>query len=78
MTSLSTRFLGQPRLTNPTLVGAVGLSLDLEMTGSSTVVNFFDMQSFYSSILESGAEQVNDAQKAVFRSVEVQLRVIYL
>ena len=27
ITSLSTRFLGQPRLTNPTLVGAVGSNI---------------------------------------------------
>jgi hypothetical protein len=46
ITSLSTRFLGHPRLTNPTFVaGDLGAS---ELTKDD---DFDDMQSFYFSIL---------------------------
>jgi hypothetical protein len=42
ITSLSTRFLGQPKLTNPTLGAAA-----LEDSGGATSEDFDDMQSFY-------------------------------
>src|SRR4029077_15207986 len=45
MTSLSTRFLGHPRLTNPTLGAA-----DLGGSNVDTGEDLDDMQSFYSSI----------------------------
>src|SRR5438445_10686278 len=44
MTSLSTRFLGQPRLTNPTF-GAAGFVSELR-----TDTDFGDMRSHYSNI----------------------------
>src|SRR2546425_11533277 len=44
MTSLSTRFLGQPRLTNPTF-GAAGFISELR-----TDTDFGDMRSHYSNI----------------------------
>jgi len=46
MTSLSTRFLGHPRLTNPTFVGE-----ELGAAGLATGDDLDDMQSFYFSIL---------------------------
>ena len=46
MTSLSTRFLGQPRLTNPTFVGG-----DSGGSGLATGNDFDDMQFFHFSIL---------------------------
>src|SRR5437660_12640453 len=52
ITSLSTRFLGHPRLTKPTFVGAFGFSLVSGTMRSSTVVNFFDMQSYNLNIPE--------------------------
>src|SRR5579884_1682508 len=49
MTSLSTRFLGQPRLTNPTLgLGAAGRVSAAFC--ASTVRSFTGMESIYSSI----------------------------
>src|ERR1700739_2278498 len=55
MTSLSTRFLGQPRLTKPTFWGAAecGLSRDLASVDSEQPMierAFTGMQSFYFSI----------------------------
>src|SRR5438094_1404936 len=45
MTSLSTRFLGQPRLTNPTFTEA-----DLGLSDSATDEDFNSMESNYSNI----------------------------
>jgi hypothetical protein len=46
MTSLSTRFFGHPKLTNPTFVGG-----DLGISMAATGNDFGDMQCFYFSIL---------------------------
>jgi hypothetical protein len=53
MTSLSTRFFGQPRLTNPTFGRA-----DIGLSGTTTEEDFEDMQSFDFTIRKGvGAEQ---------------------
>src|SRR5579871_738399 len=55
MTSLSTRFLGQPRLTNPTLVGDAW-----DLVWGSSVSFKSDMQSFYSNSV-GGRDRVDYA-----------------
>jgi len=50
MTSLSTRFLGQPKLTKPTLVGFAGFWVLVHPGRATTVVDLRDMQSFNFSI----------------------------
>src|SRR4051794_29294013 len=45
MTSLSTKFFGQPRLTNPTFRGAGLGEVDSGISGAATVRLVFDMQS---------------------------------
>jgi len=55
ITSLSTRFLGQPRLTNPTLAGAVGSEVAdmLFFKGTGTVLIMISGKQIY-TILASG------------------------
>lgn len=50
MTSLSTRFLGQPKLTKPTLVGFAGFWVLVHPGRATTVVDLRAMQSFDFSI----------------------------
>src|SRR6185437_10826154 len=54
ITSLSTRFFGQPRLTNPTLTGVCGLgSFGADLSCSGVTVRFSTgMQSLYFIIAE--------------------------
>jgi hypothetical protein len=55
MTSLSTRFLGQPRLTKPTLAGAVGPEVTdmFFFTGTGTMTIMISRKQIY-IILASG------------------------
>jgi hypothetical protein len=55
ITSLSTRFLGQPRLTNPTLAGADGSAVAIMFffTGTGTMLIMISGKQIY-TILTSG------------------------
>src|SRR5271167_2014479 len=66
MTSLSTRFLGQPKLTNPIFLGVAADVLSSGASSSATESAFECMQSLHSNIVLCGFHEPKRATRSRF------------